>query len=86
MVEGATCKDYLQVQNEGKRQVSRARKFYNFRQGATQRLNEYLVKGFTMDDERLKQIFMRDWRQKLDAFLKFKMIEEKTKKSSKKRK
>ena len=27
LVEGATCKDYLQVQNEGKRQVSRARKF-----------------------------------------------------------
>lgn len=71
--EGATCKDYLQVQNEGKRQVSRARKFYNlpaiiavgyrvnsvrgtqFRQWATQRLNEYLVKGFTMDDERLKE-------------------------------
>ncbi len=71
--EGATCKDSLQVQKEGKRQVSRARKFYNlqaiiavgyrvnsvrgtqFRQWATQRLNEYLVKGFTMDDERLKE-------------------------------
>jgi len=26
-----------------------------FRQWATERLNEYLVKGFTMDDERLKQ-------------------------------
>ena len=26
-----------------------------FRQWATQRLNEYLVKGFTMDDERLKE-------------------------------
>lgn len=27
-----------------------------FRQWATERLNEYLVKGFTMDDERLKEI------------------------------
>lgn len=72
--EAATCKEYLQVQNEGKRQVSRNRKFYNlqaiiavgyrveshrgtqFRRWATERLNEYLVKGFTMDDERLKQV------------------------------
>lgn len=27
-----------------------------FRQWATERLNEYMVKGFTMDDERLKEI------------------------------
>ena len=27
-----------------------------FRQWATERLNEYIVKGFTMDDERLKQM------------------------------
>ena len=27
-----------------------------FRQWATQRLNEYIVKGFTMDDERLKNL------------------------------
>ena len=70
--EPATCKDYLQVQQEGSRTVSRARKFYSlpaiiavgyrvkssrgtqFRRWATERLNEYLVKGFTMDDERLK--------------------------------
>lgn len=69
----STCKENLQVQVEGGRQVSRARKFYNlpiilavgyrvrshrgtqFRRWATERLNEYLVKGFTMDDERLKQ-------------------------------
>ena len=68
----ATCKEYLQVQQEGARTVSRARKFYSlpaiiavgyrvkssrgtqFRRWATERLNEYLVKGFTMDDERLK--------------------------------
>lgn len=68
----ATCKESLQVQQEGKRQVSRVRKFYNldviisvgyrvksirgtqFRIWATERLKEYLIKGFTMDDERLK--------------------------------
>lgn len=27
-----------------------------FRQWATERLNEYMVKGFTMDDERLKEM------------------------------
>jgi hypothetical protein len=70
--EPATCKEYLQVQQEGERTVSRARKFYSlpsiiavgyrvkssrgtqFRRWATEHLNEYLVKGFTMDDERLK--------------------------------
>jgi hypothetical protein len=73
LVEGATCKDYLQVQKEGTRGVRRRLKFYNlemiiavgyrvrshrgtqFRQWATQRLNDYLVKGFAMDDERLKE-------------------------------
>jgi len=71
--EAATCKDFLQVQPEGGRQIQRARKHYNldaiisvgyrikshvatrFRQWATQRLREYIVKGFTLDDERLKQ-------------------------------
>ena len=74
LVEAATCKEYLQVQQEGSRQVSRNRKFYNlqaiiavgyrvrssrgtqFRAWATERLNEYLVKGFTMDDDRLKAV------------------------------
>jgi len=69
----STCKDFLQVQIEGNRQVERKRKFYNldaiisvgyriqsqvatrFRIWATQRLKEYIVKGFTMDDERLKE-------------------------------
>jgi len=72
--EKATCKEFLQVQNEGNRQIQRVRKFYNleaiiavgyrvrshrgtqFRRWATERLNEYIVKGFTMDDERLKQV------------------------------
>jgi hypothetical protein len=71
--ESATCKDYLQVQTEGSRQVRRRLKYYNlpmifaigyrvrssrgvlFRQWATARLEEYLVKGFTLDDQRLKQ-------------------------------
>jgi hypothetical protein len=70
--EAATCKDYLQVRNEGSRQISRTLRHYRleailavgyrvrssrgtqFRQWATARLSEYLVKGFTMDDERLK--------------------------------
>lgn len=70
--EASTCKQYLQVQTEGGREVSRKRNFYNldailavgyrvrsqrgtqFRRWATERLREYLVKGFTMDDERLK--------------------------------
>jgi len=72
--EPATCKEFLQVQAEGSRKVSRSRKFYNlpaviavgyrvrslrgtqFRRWATERLNEYLVKGFTMDDDRLKAV------------------------------
>ncbi len=70
--EIATCKDFLQVQIEGNRQIKRKQKFYNldaiisvgyrikshiatkFRQWATQRLREYIVKGFVLDDERLK--------------------------------
>lgn len=72
LTEQATCKESLQVQAEGQREVNRNRKFYNleaiiavgyrvrshqgtqFRKWATERLNEYLVKGFTMDDDRLK--------------------------------
>ncbi|MCB9367133.1 MAG: virulence RhuM family protein [Calditrichaeota bacterium] len=68
----ATVKEYLTVQNEGGRSVSRRITYYNldmiiavgyrvkspiatrFRQWATARLSEYIVKGFTMDDERLK--------------------------------
>lgn len=71
--EEATCKQSLQVRQEGSRKVGRHLKHYNlnmilavgywvrsprgtqFRQWATARLEEYLVKGFTLDDERLKQ-------------------------------
>jgi len=70
--EAATCKDYLQVRQEGGREVTRRLRHYRleailavgfrvrshrgtqFRQWVTARLGEYLVKGFTIDDERLK--------------------------------
>ncbi|HVA65372.1 MAG TPA: virulence RhuM family protein [Elusimicrobiota bacterium] len=70
--EAATCKEHLQVRQEGGRAVRRQIKLYNldmilavgyrvrsprgvqFRQWATERLREYLIKGFTLDDERLK--------------------------------
>lgn len=72
IVDQATCKEYLQVRQEGTREVRRSVKHYSldailavgyrvrsergtqFRRWATERLSEYLVKGFTMDDERLK--------------------------------
>ena len=72
LFETATCKEFLQVQIEGMREVSRNQKFYNldaiisvgyrikshtatkFRQWATQRLTEFIIKGFVLDDERLK--------------------------------
>jgi len=70
--ENATCKDFLQVRQEGNRLVERTQKFYNldaiisvgyrikshiatkFRIWATQHIKEYIVKGFVIDDERLK--------------------------------
>ena len=81
----ATCKKFLQVRQEGNRQVSREIPFYNldmiislgyrvksriatnFRRWATERLKEYMIKGFTMDDERLKQMGGGGyWRELLD--------------------
>ena len=74
LTENATCKDFLQVQKEGNREVERKRKYYNlraitavgyrvnshrateFRKWATEVLHEYIIKGFAMDDERLKKI------------------------------
>lgn len=70
--ETATVKEYLTVQQEGKRSVRRAVQHFNldviisvgyrvnshrgtqFRIWATQRLREFLIKGFTLDDQRLK--------------------------------
>ena len=78
-----TCKNFLQVQKEGSRQVKRNIDHYNldmiialgyrvqsqvatrFRIWATQRLHEYMQKGFTMDDERLKQGGNRYFRELL---------------------
>jgi hypothetical protein len=68
----ATVKEYLTVQQEGKRKVKRSLDYYNldmiisvgyrikshvatkFRIWATKLLKEYIVKGFVLDDERLK--------------------------------
>jgi len=84
--EEATCKEILQVQLEGERQVSRKQKFYNldaiisvgyrinsskatqFRIWATNTLKEYIVKGFVLDDNRLKQgqtVFGKDYFKEL---------------------
>jgi hypothetical protein len=70
----ATCKEYLQVRQEGNREVQRHLKYYNlemiiavgyrvrshrgtqFRRWAINLLREYLVKGFAMDDRRLKEM------------------------------
>ncbi|OGS17353.1 MAG: hydroxyacid dehydrogenase [Elusimicrobia bacterium RIFOXYA2_FULL_50_26] len=74
LASGATIRNFLIVQKEGAREVSRNMDFYHlemimavgfrvrsprgtqFRKWATDRLNEYLVKGFAMDDERLKEV------------------------------
>ncbi len=71
--EAATCKEHLQVRQEGPRTVRRSVKHYSldviisvgfrvkssrgtqFRAWATQRLGEFIVKGFAMDDDRLKR-------------------------------
>ena len=79
----STCKNLLQVQKEGNRNVKRNIDHYNldmiialgyrvqsdvavrFRIWATTRLHEYIQKGFTMDDERLKQGGNRYFRELL---------------------
>ncbi len=70
--EESTCKDFLQVQIEGNRKVSRKTKYYNldaiiavgyrvnsksatrFRRWATETLKEYIIKGFILNDNMLK--------------------------------
>ena len=74
LIKDLTCKEFLQVQKEGNREVKRKYKYYNlkaitavgyrvnstrateFRKWASEILNEYIVKGYAMDDERLKNI------------------------------
>ncbi len=71
--EKSTCKDFLQVRQEGKRKVQRKLAFYNldaiisigyrvksriatqFRIWATQRLKDYLIQGYAINEKRLKQ-------------------------------
>lgn len=83
--KSATVKNYLTVQKEGMREVSRDLEYYNldliisvgyriksniataFRQWATAHLREYIVKGFVLDDERLKGTGGGDyWKELLD--------------------
>lgn len=72
--EKATCRDFRQVRQEGKRQVARTQPFYNldlilslgyrvksktatqFRQWASARLKDYLVKGYALNNERLQEL------------------------------
>lgn len=84
--EDSTCKEFLQVQIEGGREVSRRYKIYNldaiisvgyrvnsakatqFRIWATKTLREYIIKGFVLDDDRLKQgetLFGKDYFKEL---------------------
>ncbi|MFA6554195.1 MAG: virulence RhuM family protein [Candidatus Paceibacterota bacterium] len=86
LVKDSTCKDFLQVQNEGGRDIERSLTYYNldaiiavgyrvnskrathFRIWATQVLREFIIKGFVLDDERLKQgrkLFNADYFQEL---------------------
>lgn len=79
LAEEATCKDYLQVQIEGGREVRRKLKIYRlelilavgfrvrsprgaqFRRWAGTTLAEYLVKGFVLNDQRLKDAERADY-------------------------
>jgi Virulence protein len=83
--EATTCKDYLQVQIEGGREVRRNLKNYRlemilavgfrvrsprgnqFRRWAGTVLAEYLVKGFAMNDARLKDAERADYFEELLA-------------------
>lgn len=71
LVESQVVKEYLTTASDGKRYMTkyynleaiiaigyrvRSHRGTQFRKWATERLNEYLVKGFTMDDERLKEV------------------------------
>ncbi len=69
LVEISVCKDFLHTATDGKKYTTKfynldliislgyrvkSQIATHFRQWATARLREYIVKGFTMDDERLK--------------------------------
>jgi hypothetical protein len=80
--KSSTVKEFLIIQKEGKRGITRTVEFYNldaiiavgyrvnsmratqFRIWATQVLKEYIIKGFVLNDERLKQgtrVFGKDY-------------------------
>lgn len=85
--EEATTKDFLVVQKEGNREVSRKVKHYNldaiisvgyrvnslrgtqFRIWATQRLKEYLLQGFSLNENKLKTGKPTEYFDKLQAKL-----------------
>ena len=72
--EFSTCKEYLQVQQEGNRSVERKQMFYNldviisvgyrvnskrgvqFRKWATEKLKDYLNKGYAVNEKRLQEV------------------------------
>ena len=69
--ENSVCRDFRHTANDGKNYNSKfynlkaivavgyrvnSHRAIEFRKWATQVLHEYIIKGFTMDDERLKQI------------------------------
>ena len=69
--ENSVVKDFLTTADDGKNYLTkfynleaiiavgyrvRSHRGTQFRRWATERLNEYVVKGFTMDDERLKNV------------------------------
>ena len=74
LLKEATCQDFRQVRQEGKRQVKRLIPHYNldaiisvgyrvksatatqFRIWATKRLREYLVQGYSINQQRLEQL------------------------------
>ena len=70
LAKDSVCQDFLQTANDGKKYNTKyynldliislgyqvkSQIATHFRQWATARLREYIVKGFTMDDERLKE-------------------------------
>ena len=87
LLKDLTCKKFLQVKQEGNREVSRKLDFYNldaiiavgyrissykatqFRIWATKILKQYTLKGFAIDDDRLKQMkhFGKDYFDQLLA-------------------
>ncbi|MCF7871621.1 virulence RhuM family protein [Candidatus Woesearchaeota archaeon] len=80
--ENSVCKDFLHTANDGKKYKTKhynldliislgyrikSKIATKFRQWATARLHEFIVKGFTMDDERLKKLGGGNyWKELLD--------------------